>query len=634
MPVDFRPKVKFRSKEKVEELPPNITLPNGSIVSSLYKGGERKDRRFIDTDRLRESMINFASKTPFPETAGATGDLMIQGLEFFNDPETVATPGLLRPRMAGIKAPAVMPEVVAPKAVPNIAAQNVVGNREVIPAQSIESKLPTKKQATETVRKARTSNNEVISQSGNVDPHKPWLRTSNAPRIRTSDPSEGRRIMDELNNTPKRTLADWQRPPVEKMPSINIGAEEPLKEGFTRLYRGGRLDPHQSAEAIKEGTNKRLHFTADYEHAVDFAKERGEPLSYIDVPTNQVEKFRSKSLPNDADISRQPPTGEGYRNGPSVYEIPPEMGKIAKQYTGNTPQFTQNQAARYDVPLDEWENSLKGKNPRPGLMSETGALNVTLPSMPQIYVPKSGLSATDVINAPKALGASLDVSFPGRQGLWMVGRKEWYKSWAPMMKSLVSEDSYRKLQDSITNHPKFTEAVNNGLSLTDFAGVAVPKGMKTKAIGKLAQQEEQFGTRLVEQFTGGKFSPFRASNRAYSAFANNLRMSMYDNLTDKANRMAQRPGGQIADRKILAEYINSASGRGSMGLTVGGKSETLEKASELLNTVFWSPRFLASRVQLMNVPGNLIKMDKFTRQEYFRDMITAVVGGSSVQVNF
>lgn len=441
-----------------KKLPENITLPDGSIVSSAYKGGERKDRRIVDTDRLRESMITAASKTSFPRVAGFIGELGVSTLDLVNDPESVATAGMAGGLLkAGTKAlPSRMPDVIPPKVIPNITTQAMTGAREILPVKS-------KVSVSEVPINRRTTRTE-------------------APRIRKHDPAKGREIMEGLN---------------------------------------------------------------------------------------------------------------------------PQAAPIIESSVSATPV------------------------PKQGMMSETGALNVTLPSAPQIYVPKGGLSVTDVVNTPKALGAALDVSFPGRQGLWMVGRPQWAKSWAPMMKSLFSEKSYRKLQDSITQHPKFTEAVNNGLSLTDFAGVAVPKGMKTKAIGRLSQQEEQFGTRIVEQFTGSKYSPFRASNRAYSAFANNFRMSTYSDLTDKATRIAQK-GGPIADRKMIAEYINTGSGRGSMGLTVGGKSETLEKASDLLNTVFWSPRFLASRAQLLNVPGNLIKMDKFTRQEYLRDMITSVVGGSSV----
>lgn len=647
---------------KEKGLPPNITLPDGSIVSSAYKGGERKDRRFIDTDKLRESMITGASKTPFPRLIGGLGEIGIQGIDLFNDPESIAAPGLLKGVNSRVL-PSKMPEVVAPRAVPNIAAEGMTGNREVIPVRPKTTELPTKAKAGDKVKKTKEASqvNRWNSPEGKrlqeladkdtagkltaeelaeaqklnalirgVDPLPSQVKTS---RIRTNDPSEGRRIMEEISGKQRQGLdseigaigdIDSVRKglnvevPGTSKPGGLIHPEGPAGENAKELIRNTQSRIEGALKnSIHENVDELNNYLKQGQAQVDYAN-----IAYPSKIKEVIGHLREKA---DWGEKRYPDSGfPGQRA--HLEETTNYFRKLADDLEANPTNenlFKIREEIKNVLVEDPEMHVFRSK-----LGSETGALNVTLPSMPNIHFPK-GFGATDVINAPKAIGASLDVSFPGRQGLWMIGRKEWRKSWAPMMKSLVSEDAYRKLQDSITNHPKFTEAVNNGLSLTDFAGVAVPKGMKTKAIGRLAQQEEQFGTRLVEQFTGGKYSPFRASNRAYSAFANNLRMSMYDNLTNKATRIAQKGGG-IADRKMIAEYINSGSGRGSMGLTVGGKSDTLDKATELLNTVFWSPRFLASRVQLMNVPGNLMKMDKFTRQEYLRDLVTSVTGGATV----
>lgn len=215
------------AKKPDSKLPPNITLPDGSIVSSLYKGGmeNRKDRRIIDTDKLRESMINFASKTPFPKTAGIIGDIGVQALELGNDPESIAGAGMIAKRLI----PKPMPEIVVPPITPspfagsgslediarigaqrakakadeirvqrieipanqpidNVAAvrANMSGNREVLPIKPEVSTLPTRAQANEAVKQAKTSG----------IPEAPK-------RIRTSDPSQGRSIMQEIEAMPK-----------------------------------------------------------------------------------------------------------------------------------------------------------------------------------------------------------------------------------------------------------------------------------------------------------------------------------------------------------------------------------------------------------------------------------------------
>lgn len=236
-------------------------------------------------------------------------------------------------------------------------------------------------------------------------------------------------------------------------------------------------------------------------------------------------------------------------------------------------------------------------------------------------------SFSDYANIPKAFSASADISFPLRQGIALIGRKEWWKSWKPMMESITSEEGYRNLQKSLASKPKFNEAVSNGLALTDFVKGTLPKGLSIESVKKLAQQEEQFASRVAEAMTGGSYSPIRASNRAYTAFANNLRMTLYEKLSDDID-LRKLENSQVV-KKNVADYINTASGRGSMGLRIGEKSETLERGAELLNTVFWSPRFLASRVQLLN-PASYTKLDSFTRKQALKDMITAVSSGLGI----
>lgn len=311
---------------------------------------------------------------------------------------------------------------------------------------------------------------------------------------------------------------------------------------------------------------------------------------------------------------------EGSVNIPSLFEAPAKPAQITPNQPINTPQ----NAPRASAPRIRTSDPSVGRSILQGISDPQVALpaqpNVTLPPVPPtttIITPRApGFS--EYANISKAFAASGDVSNPMRQSIMLMTRPEWWKSWGPMMRSLTSESKYNELQRTIASHPRFAEAVNNGLALTDFPGIQLPPEVGKNALKSLSQQEEQFASRVAERFTGGKYSPIRASNRAYTAFANNLRINVYD-------KLASQVTDNVVKRNI-ADYLNTATGRGSMGLRIGEKSATLEKGAELLNTVFWSPRFLASRVQILN-PASYIKLDSFTRRQAARDLIGATGSG-------
>lgn len=85
--------------------------------------------------------------------------------------------------------------------------------------------------------------------------------------------------------------------------------------------------------------------------------------------------------------------------------------------------------------------------------------------------------------------------------------------------------------------------------------------------------------------------PFIAgSGRAYTAFLARLRADVFDQLIDKAVRREGVVNPETA--KALATHVNESTGAGGLG--VKGKA-----ATTFLNTVLFSPKFLASRFQMM-----------------------------------
>lgn len=219
------------------------------------------------------------------------------------------------------------------------------------------------------------------------------------------------------------------------------------------------------------------------------------------------------------------------------------------------------------------------------------------------------ISLTGVANLPKGPASSADLSAPLRQGIFLMGRGAWWESWKPMVKA-IKTSNYEKEVAKLVAHPRFGEAQEAGVKFT--------------SAGSLDAGEEQFASSLASKIPLIGEYIIKPSERAYTTFLNSLRMGVYNDLITKAERL-KIP----VPKENIANYVNTASGRGNIGLSIGHTSKSGERAAELLNTFFFSPRFIASRVQLLN-PVSYIRLDPFTRMEALRDLGTLTTVASSV----
>ena len=117
-----------------------------------------------------------------------------------------------------------------------------------------------------------------------------------------------------------------------------------------------------------------------------------------------------------------------------------------------------------------------------------------------------------------------------------------------------------------------------------------PNGLRKKAglgitttYGKLVEQEEAYMGNLSQRIWGVK-----ESERAYVTFLSVFRAQVFDSLCADLSRT-----GEVTpeEAKIIANWVNVATGRGSFGAH--------ETATVLLARVFFSPRFVMSRFQLL-----------------------------------
>lgn len=181
-------------------------------------------------------------------------------------------------------------------------------------------------------------------------------------------------------------------------------------------------------------------------------------------------------------------------------------------------------------------------------------------------------------NAARKLMTSLDFSAVLRQGGFVVlgNPVRGIEAARKMFIAAKSEQDAQRVNDEI-------QARYNA-PLYDSSGLFLAPLDETD----LSKQEEAFLGRV-----GGyvdKLPGVLASQRAYVTFLNQLRADSFDAMVETLS-----VDGEVKpeEAKVISNYINVATGRGSLG---GGN---IENAGPALATVFFAPRLVASRFQLI-----------------------------------
>lgn len=187
-------------------------------------------------------------------------------------------------------------------------------------------------------------------------------------------------------------------------------------------------------------------------------------------------------------------------------------------------------------------------------------------------------TASDIWNTFKTTQSTLDLSGFLRQGKGLIHRGEYWKSVTPSLKAVFSPKTSQQLETSIRSHPNYDIARKAGLPLT--------------TTGELGASEDMFKAHIVERIPVWG-SVIRGSERGYVGFLNKLRFDTFNNMLAKAGEI----GHDVADPKVargIARYIGVMTGRGSLG--------SLEKVSNELNLVLYSPGMVSSRLQILAAP--------------------------------
>lgn len=212
----------------------------------------------------------------------------------------------------------------------------------------------------------------------------------------------------------------------------------------------------------------------------------------------------------------------------------------------------------------------------------------------------------DVLNIPRAVLASTDISAVARQGLILgLSRlKNVPASFGRMMKALFSEKAALETDTAMRATKEFR-------TFTQAGGYWAPIA-KTAAA---AIREETFVTPLTAMIP-----LVRRSERAFVTYLNSLRLGAW---RDASNAYRAQGAGQ-KELRSLTKFIDMASGRGDI-------PKSLEKFAPALNTILFSPRLQVATLSLPRQLGRmLLSGNPYERKEAARALVTFLGAGTGL----
>lgn len=182
-------------------------------------------------------------------------------------------------------------------------------------------------------------------------------------------------------------------------------------------------------------------------------------------------------------------------------------------------------------------------------------------------------SAQEGLNLSRAIITGIDLSGLLRQGGFVAfgNPVRAAKASGAMLRAFRSKKGEFDVLEEIRSRPNFPEYKKAGLYIAENAGAS------------LSKMEEAYMSRWAE-----KVPVIAGSQRAYSAVLNRLRADTFDAMSKSLSREGRATPEEL---KVIGNYVNVATGRGDLG--------KFTQAAVPLNTVFFAPRYVTSRFQLL-----------------------------------
>lgn len=204
--------------------------------------------------------------------------------------------------------------------------------------------------------------------------------------------------------------------------------------------------------------------------------------------------------------------------------------------------------------------------------------------------------------AAKSIKATLDNSALFRQGmktLWAhptIWGKNAVQSFIDIAHTIGGKEVMKEVNADLVSRP-------NALN-----------GLYAKEKLAIGNVEEAFPSHFPEKIPGlGRL--FKASEAAYTAFLFRTRADVFD----KYIEIAQKSN---ADTEGIGRVVNSLTGRGNLG--------KLEPVANVINNVFFSPRFVKSQVDFLTGHQFDKKVGKFAKRQAAINLVKMITGTAAI----
>jgi len=189
------------------------------------------------------------------------------------------------------------------------------------------------------------------------------------------------------------------------------------------------------------------------------------------------------------------------------------------------------------------------------------------------------------LGALKTLKSSFDISAPGRQGLLLLARPlQWRqsgKALGDMFRAFRTKD-FKAINEAFARHPDAPIMREAGLELTG------PGGLIKRGEEAYAKREGSWISQKVSNLPGVK-----QSDQMFTTMMDSQRVQRFLQYKKSIDKLGLDPREAMKGYKAAAQAVNIATGRGSLG-------QKIDKSFEALNYFLFSPRFVASRLNILN----------------------------------
>jgi hypothetical protein len=223
-------------------------------------------------------------------------------------------------------------------------------------------------------------------------------------------------------------------------------------------------------------------------------------------------------------------------------------------------------------------------------------------------IQKAKDTAADALDAVRTIQTNPDMSFFGRQGIkYLVthpikGPKLFWES----AKQAVSQKKYDRWLHDIHNSETWQLIEDSGLAVLDPTTLHASK------------REEQWRSQLIHKIPiAGQVA--KASERAFTSAANMARVDWFMEGVKILREQGKTFENSPDEYKGWASAVNNMTGRGGLG--------AFEPVAGQLAIPFWSPRLIASNINLFLNPMYYYKLPKTARLMLLKNMAQYITTG-------